>query len=169
MTKFSRTALEKLENEELSCDELLQEKLCSLNPLEMTATELFAEAEQGGWDEWLYDLTLAELDRILDLPPPRKKRPVKTGPKPRKTVPVREASKDRSDSKPDKRPCESTQNRIHRKILSFLRDNPWSITTNIVRALALPDPDAQDALAILIKKDWLKTVGSGANTRYALA
>ena len=129
MTKFSSTILEKLENGELSGDELLHEKLSALNPLEMTATELFAEAKRGGWDEWLYDLTLADLDRILDLPAPRKKHPVETGPKPRKTAPVLETSKDSTDSKPDKRPATSTQNRIHRKILSFLRDNPWSITS----------------------------------------
>ncbi|MCP4679668.1 MAG: hypothetical protein GY854_30085 [Deltaproteobacteria bacterium] len=169
MTKFSSAILEKPEDQELSRDELLHEKLSPLDTLEMTATELFTEARKDGWDEWLLDLSLADLDRIINLPAPQKKLPPSTVSKKRPKSPVRQEAPDECELESDEKSAASAENELHLMILSFLRDNPWTITADIMLAIERPDQDAQDALATLLKKDWLKTVGNNASTRYALA
>ena len=65
MQKLFESLFDETKKDEITKEDFLRNKLASLKALDMTAGELLANAQKGGWDSWLRGLTLDELLALL--------------------------------------------------------------------------------------------------------
>ncbi len=151
MQKLFEFLLDKFESEELAKEEFLRQKLASIRAVEMTASELFAEAEDGGWDRWLRSLTLAEFGRLV------------SGPE--LIIEEFEATQSGGDKPrfPVRRPTD-----VSECIVDYLRTNPWVTAANVAEGIDLSIEVIHRMLGGLLEKKEVKLVGDDNEARYAL-
>ncbi len=168
-----------LRNEDTAWDETMRERLSELNVLEMTASELLELARRAGWDRGLGRISLDDLDRIVNLPEPEqsivrdelileREEMVARG-RPRRKSGPRSAIRvdDPRESEMAQPTIPAPVNYLDR-ILAFVREQPWTFAAAVSEGVELSPDKTSEHIDELLQKDWLKTVGEGEETRYAL-
>ena len=140
--------LHKLGGEQMVKSEFLKTKIASLDTRQKTVGDLIKEAEQEGWNDWLESLKLAEFAELITQPERRiKVAPIRVG----------------------KRLTPNERDGLYNKILDYLRENPWSLSSSLSDLLGLPTRTVGLHLKTLREQGKVKTEGEKAKMRYALA
>ena len=155
--------------------EYLKDQLTNMNALDMTVEELFTQAQEGGWEGLLRDLTLEEFGNLCD---PGKDSPrdeielrgaygskglefstrTRIKRKTRRSYQAREKAATKV-SKPKE---------LRLQIIEFLCENAWDTGLRIAEKLGFELVKIEEKLKELEQAGVLKSVGECAGKRYAL-
>lgn len=139
--------LHRLGGEQTVKNEFLKTKIASLDTKQKTVGDLIKEAEQEGWKDWLESLKLAEFAELITQP----ERKIKV-------APIRFGKRLTSDERDE----------LHKKIIEYLRENPWSLSSSVSDIVGLPTRTVGLHLKTLREQGQVKTQGEKAKMRYAL-
>ncbi|MCU0661829.1 MAG: hypothetical protein MUC50_05825 [Myxococcota bacterium] len=124
--------------------EFFRNKIASLGNSSTTIGEVIKEAESEGWDSWFRALRFSELSKML-------------------------GTSDKGVARAGKRLTNNERDGLHKSILDFLRDNPWSSAKVIAKHVGMPSRNIGLQLKGLREKGMLKAQGEKAQMRYSLA
>lgn len=137
----------KLGGEDSVKAEFFRNKIAVLDTSATRMGELFDEADRDGWGEWLRNLSLREFMRLVS-PPEKRSKPV--------------------IARSGKRMTAAERDSLHRQILDYLGDHPWSLTSSVSTEVGMPTRTVGLHLKALREKGQVKTEGEKAKMRYAL-
>lgn len=124
--------------------EFFKNKISSLASSNVTISEVLKEAETEGWDSWFKSLRFAELSKML-------------------------VGSEKDGARSGKRLTNNERDDLHKNILDFLRDNPWSSAKVIAKHVGMPSRNLGLQLKSLREKGQLKAQGEKAQMRYSLS
>ena len=126
--------------------EFFRNKIASLSNSNTTIGEVLKEAQTEGWDSWFTGLRFADLSKMLG-----------------------GSAVDKSAARAGKRLTNAERDDLHKSILDFLRDNPWSSAKVIAKHVGMPSRNIGLQLKALRENGQLKAQGEKAQMRYSLS
>ena len=147
MQELFNFMVDKLGGENTVRNEFLRNKIAALESESVTIGNLFDDAKENGWSEWLRSLNVSDFTKM-----------------------VRGQG---SNSKPmmarsGKRMTMREKEELHKQMLQYLKEHPWSQSSSLAKVVGLPTRTVGLHLKALREKGMVKTEGDKAKMRYNL-
>ncbi len=148
MQELFNFMVDKLGGENSVRNEFLRNKIADLDSESVTIGNLFDEAGENGWSEWLRSLNVAEFAKMVR-GKTQSSRPIV--------------------ARSGKRMTMKEKEELHKKLLAYLKENPWSQSSTLAKIVGLPTRTVGLHLKALREKGLVITEGDKAKMRYNLA
>ena len=148
MQELFNFMVDKLGGESSVRNEFLRNKIADLDAEAITIGNLFDDADENGWSEWLRSLNISDFARMV--------RGKNTETKP-------------MVARSGKRMTMREKEELHKQLLAFLKENPWSQSSSLANIVGLPTRTVGLHLKALREKGLVITEGDKAKMRYNLA
>ncbi len=148
MQELFNFMVDKLGGESSVRNEFLRNKIAALEAESITIGNLFDDADENGWSEWLRSLNISEFAKMV--------RGKNSGSKP-------------MVARSGKRMTMKEKEELHKQLLAYLKENPWSQSSSLAKIVGLPTRTVGLHLKALREKGLVTTEGDKAKMRYNLA